>query len=398
MVAVIDLNSQTFLGHNQETYQDLRLALQLNLRRQLLIAVCDDSHLQAQLAQRLTEDLSPFSATAGQRAQVRADQSPLVTLRLDANHPDLVRQVLLWLKQQRYLGGSVPMIPAFQIVGVETLTRQSPTIQNRFLASLIRVDALLTQLDCRLLIWVPRPWLGKIQQAVPGFWRSRSGLFEFAGEPTPEEPPPPLPPLVSEPRHRATEAAPAADHQHRDQSQREGLTAADQPDPSAVATPAPHGQGGLPPELTGEAAIVQRWQQIQTLKHQQAGPLTLAHAHLALAQLCRDRAEAGLLSAPVIDFTLEHYQRAIGGLAEGEADWCDALNDLASLYWLRSQQETHPEGISLWLHRSVEAYQQALLGSPAAPGETLVRLYSNLGGVYSLLANYDDPLGHLEQS
>ena len=58
MATAISLDTQTFLGHNQATYQDLRLALQLNLRRQLLLAVCDDPTLQLQLAQRLAADLS----------------------------------------------------------------------------------------------------------------------------------------------------------------------------------------------------------------------------------------------------------------------------------------------------------------------------------------------------
>ena len=195
MTAAVSLNTQTYLGHNQEAYQELRLALQLNLRRQLLLAVCDDIALQEQLAQRLEANFSPLPDTVPLASEVRARQLTLVTLRLRGDRPDLVREVLLWLKQQRQLQGSLPTSPVFQIVGIDQLTRQSPTVQNRFLASLIRVDALLTQLDCRLVVWVPRPWLGKIRQSVPGFWRSRSGLFEFIGEPSPQSPtPPPTPP------------------------------------------------------------------------------------------------------------------------------------------------------------------------------------------------------------
>lgn len=154
MVAVLALQSQTFLGHNQDTYQQLRSALQINLRRQLLLAVCDDGPLQVQLAHCLETDLNPAGPDITHQTVVA---SPLVTLHLDASHPDLVREVLLWLKQQRWLGSSAQTIPAFQILGIETLTRQSPAVQNRFLASLLRVDALLTQLDCRLLVWLPVP-------------------------------------------------------------------------------------------------------------------------------------------------------------------------------------------------------------------------------------------------
>jgi tetratricopeptide (TPR) repeat protein len=465
VVAVLSLNSQTFLGHNQETYQDLRLALQVNLRRQLLIAVCDNSPLQEQLAQRLVADLSPYSSTGQRSPEVRADQSPLVTLRLDGSHPDMVREVLLWLKQKRWLGDA-QMIPAFQILGVEALTRQSPAVQNRFLASLIRVDALLTQLDCRLLVWVPRPWLGKIRQVVPGFWRSRSGLFEFAGEPTltevpdhsssaapPLTPPPtaqdrrsensegdraelwamlqedlsafeqPLPPPIAEdsaqspfivipPLNRTAgenpESPPEADHSptvHTVDSLNQTISSPPgQPATSDVPVPQPSTPDSWPPTtalpepLADDEPIAELWHYIQVLKAQQAGPLTLARAHLALGQLSRDRVDTGAVAQPILDFAIEVYQLAITGLNEGETDWCDALNDLASLYWLRAQQEPHPEATGLWLQRSIEVYQQVVSGGSTAPNTTLSRVYSNLGSVYSVLANYGDALANLEQS
>ncbi len=476
MVAVLSLNSQTFLGHNQETYQDLQRALQVNLRRQLLIAVCDSGPLQEQLAQRLVADLSPYPSLGDRSPAVRADQSPLVTLRLDGQHPDLVREVLLWLKQQRRLGGSAQMIPAFQILGVEVLTRQSPMVQNRFLASLIQVDALLTQLDCRLLVWVPRPWLGKIRQAVPGFWRSRSGLFEFEGEPTPTETgdrpsSPTVPPLLTaaDSRPETREADSTGDRADIWAMLREDLSTFEQPlpspspgdgigdsaqlpviiipplnrsarqesareesptapladslegeptDPSQPATYSPAEPSGaskgspratpvadtspptpaLPEALTTDEPIAELWQYIQLLRAQQAGPLTLARAHLALGQLSRDRVEAGAVAQPVLDFAIQVYPLAIAGLTEGEADWCDALNDLASLYWLRAQQEAHPEAIGLWLQRSVEAYQHVVSRGSTAPAVILSRVYSNLGSVYSVLANYGEAQANLEQS
>lgn len=543
MVAVISLNSQTFLGHNQETYQDLRLALQLNLRRQLLIAVCDDVGLQLQCAQRLEADLSPYPAKGNSAPSVRAGQSPVVTLRLDGSRPDLVREVLLWLKQQRRLQGSTQTIPAFQILGIETLTRQSPTIQNRFLASLVRVDALLTQLDCRLIVWLPRPWLGKIRQSVPGFWRSRSGLFEFAGEPTsplpelaagvpfsPQQPAPeqfspsaasrpsagskpdadsahlwtvlredlsgfeqrlpPSPPAVAptppaqpvpEPQPVSPEPAPpavpastaaalplpasppsgpglsslgvslgdftvvtdqprvtvvmppwgdlsltdlaqdlaqpeVAPGELADLLQGPPVSSSDparssQPDPLPIPVPAqavsrsrpseppvieqtaPGQVIRLPAELADDLEIVTLWEDLQTLAVQQAGPLTLARAFLALGQLSRDRVEADSQSMAMLDFAMAVYTPAIAGLPEGTTDWCDALNDLASLYWLRSQLETDSAVLVGWLNGSVEAYQQALGGGQhSASADTLSRIYSNLGTVYGLLATFTDPV------
>lgn len=431
MVAVLALQSQTFLGHNQDTYQQLRSALQINLRRQLLLAVCDDGPLQAQLAHCLETDLNPRSGF-GHRVETA---SPVVTLHLDASHPDLVREVLLWLKQQRWLGSSAQTIPAFQILGIETLTRQSPAVQNRFLASLLRVDALLTQLDCRLLVWLPRPWLAKIQQTVPGFWRSRSGLFEFAGEPTPydgQHPPStearftPAAPLT------ALTAPPAqSPHSARESTQDEAthvlgshgfgtdilgtaashgsdvppaspeasqLNSALSAPPQGLTTLRQTDLPPLPPDLAEHPPIADLWHYIQLLRQQQAGPLTLARAHLGLGQLCRAQVERGDRSLAALEATLAFYQRAITGLLEGEADWCDALNDLASLYWLRSQAETEPQAVELWLRRSVATYEQVLNEQTSASAGTLSRVCSNLGSVYGLLADWGDPIHHLTRA
>mgnify|MGYP002780523057 CR=1 FL=1 len=495
MTAAVSLNSQTYLGHNQEAYQELRLALQLNLRRQLLIAVCDDVALQEQLAQRLETNFSPLPETVPLAPEVRARQFTLVTLRLGGDRPDLVREVLLWLKQQRRLQSSLPTTPVFQIVGVDQLTGQSPTVQNRFLASLIRVDALLTQLDCRLLVWVPRPWLGKIRQSVPGFWRSRSGLFEFVGEPSPlaaptaapaakkaagvtdrpAEPPglwqvlrddlstfeqstppaakvkpsapapqprpkpptsPPidLPTLLDEAAARALKPLPdqpqghgaspseQAGPQHRDAAQGMfssvimpplGATAAEtlaalqrEPLPAPTATEAIPASPGerptdtlqLPPDLSQDAELVNLWRYVQGLIEQQAGPMTLARAYLALGQMGRDRLAVDAPAASVLDFAMALYDRAIAGLPEGSTDWCDALNDLASLYWLQGQQAGMIDPAP-WLRRSAQTYEKALQGGQAAiPADTLGRIAGNLGTVYGLLANLDDPVPCLQKS
>ncbi|MBE9155278.1 tetratricopeptide repeat protein [Nodosilinea sp. LEGE 06152] len=496
----MSLNSQTYLGHNQEAYQELRLALQLNLRRQLLIAVCDDVALQEQLAQRLEANFSPLPETVPLAPEVRARQFTLVTLRLGGDRPDLVREVLLWLKQQRRLQSSLPTTPVFQIVGIDQLTRQSPTVQNRFLASLIRVDALLTQLDCRLLVWVPRPWLGKIRQSVPGFWRSRSGLFEFAGEPSPLPAPiaapatklnatpataspatespglwrvlrddlstfePPIAPAAEEtppapaPQHkpvtppnlptlldaaaRALEPPQSAQPQRDTVSQGDnvsqgyvvhthgtseqgvlssvimppvGATAAETlaalqrvepilPAPAAAeAAPSnPEGRSPaaalqLPPDLAQDAELVNLWRYVQGLIDQQAGPMTLARAYLALGQMGRDRLAVDAPAASVLDFAMAVYDRAIAGLPEGSTDWCDALNDLASLYWLQGQQAGMIDPAP-WLRRSAQTYEKALQDGRAIPADTLGRIAGNLGTVYGLLANLEDPVPCLEKA
>ncbi|MGB3137998.1 MAG: tetratricopeptide repeat protein [Nodosilinea sp.] len=473
----MSLNSQTYLGHNQEAYRELRLALQLNLRRQLLIAVCDDVALQNQLAQRLEVHFSPLPDTVPLAPEVRARQLTLVTLRLGGDRPDLVREVLVWLKQQRQLQGSLPKAPVFQIVGIEQLTRQSPTVQNRFLGSLIRVDALLTQLDCRLVVWIPRPWLGKIRQSVPGFWRSRSGLFEFVGEPSspldapavsaqarpqsasptaasaPQPPelwqvlrddlssfeqpapvsdeaqPPPAPPaspvlpIRPDPAARAPGLPPDKPQGYTFLGQEEPAKALDQGTLSvvvpsfhgaaaetiaALAAPPPDPEPApaspirqtlhvpLPPDLAQDTELANLWRYIQGLVDQQAGPLTLSRAYLALGQMGRDRVADAPATAG-LDFAIAAYDRAVVGLPKGSPDWCDALNDLASLYWLQGQQEGTLDP-ALWLRRSAQTYEKALQGGGATPADTLGRIFGNLGTVYGLLANLEGPGPCLEKA
>jgi tetratricopeptide (TPR) repeat protein len=521
--AVISLDTQTFLGHNQATYQDLLLALQLNLRRQLLLAVCDDAALQIQLAHRLEADLNSRQVSSPRPTicpTERGSISPMVTLSLNTDQPDPVRQVLLWLKQHRLLKASAETIPAFQIVGLEQLTQRSPTLQNTFLASLTYVDALITRLDCRLLIWVPRPWLGKIRQAVPGFWRSRSGSFEFVGDPTPTadrpisfdiaqsletrparaqatgtgldlpkfEPsgrtaptgqaslqprPPassstpslraesregkvPLPPdapssqpsalprrsdekatsqfadqftVVDDAPLSATILPPAAELATTEfsalvfpdelaNSSASTETESENSLPTAQSPSLPQSSDAnlleerkppssspvslpvsLPDELATDQTVVALWQYIHTLEVQHAGPMTLARACLGLGQKSRDLIEAGSVTLPLLDFAIEVYGQAISGLLEGEDNWCDALNDLASLYWLRSQQEEATDAVVKWLQHSIAAYQKALTRTHTKTNpETQLRLYSNLGTVYSLLAGFDEPIANLQQS
>lgn len=185
MTAVIPLNSRTILGLNQEAYQQLRLALSLNLRRQLLIAVCDDTALQNELATRLEEDLGSPTVDA---EPVEPAAPAVVNLWLDIQNPDLARQVVMWCKQHGINKAQAAAMPTFQILGIDRLTRHAPAVQNRFLASLAHLEPLLSRLELRLVLWVSRPWLRKIRQSVPEAWQLRNGLFEFAGDPAPLTP------------------------------------------------------------------------------------------------------------------------------------------------------------------------------------------------------------------
>lgn len=433
MSAVAPFNSRTILGLNQEAYQQLRLAASLNLRRQLLLAVCDDVALQQQLAKQLDVDLQAGTEPAQAEGTV-------VSFYINPHHPSPLRPILDWLKAHRLKGAS-RNVPLFQILGIDQLTRQSPALQNQFLLSLSRLELLLSRLDISLLLWIPRPWLHKIRRCAPSFWRLRSRLFEFAGEPAMSAldegaavgTRSPIEGIAAASRSRET-GRPAELTAAKDASETvdspagrsfgltelpvyettdllQGLTAPlHELETEALQLPVPV----VLPELHGEAAdsapvvpaivsqhpqLAAQWQQIQALAQQQAGPLTLAQAQLGLGQICRDLIEAGSHQPELLDFAIAAYDKALPGLSTNPRERCDGLNDLGSLYWLRSQVEAETDAIATWLQQSVEAYQQALqVPAEGLDADSTARINSNLGTAYSLLAGYQDPVDHFTQA
>ena len=138
-----------------------------------------------------------------QRANVGDFSTPayprLVTLRLNLSDPNPIAQINQWLANYPppKVGGStdnpgrpLPM-PGFQIVGVEMLTKEPVAVQRLFLNYLRLGEQHLSSqesshfVESSLLFWVSRPWLSAIQQSAAKFWHCRTGVFVFAGEPTP---------------------------------------------------------------------------------------------------------------------------------------------------------------------------------------------------------------------
>lgn len=189
-----DALAPTVSDFNHQVYQHLKLTLTLNLRRQLLIAVCDDlrlrNHLAVMLHRELTGPLAPEMAAAVGLPPEAELYRRFVSLTLNPADPNPMAQIRQWLVQHaavlRQEQDSPP--PCFQILGVEQLTRQPIAIQRLFLSYLQGVGQTLSGLESSVLIWVPKPWLRLIQQTSPDFWRWRSGVFEFAGEPMPVNP------------------------------------------------------------------------------------------------------------------------------------------------------------------------------------------------------------------
>lgn len=196
---------------NQRAYLRLKLALGLNLRRQIFLAICDDLALRNYLASCLAVELTDLPGVAGSAEVMAALQtspcqgmslpigdrvssqnpllkdSRLVSLPLDLANPDPLAQIARW-KAEVFPGGRVRRTQCpitFQFLGIEHLTRQSAVVQGQFLRSLQQLGESVHLLDGTLLLWLPRPWLHAIQQSAAEFWSWHTALFEFEGDPTP---------------------------------------------------------------------------------------------------------------------------------------------------------------------------------------------------------------------
>ncbi len=226
----IDISHPQISDLNQQVYQNLKQALWLKLRRQIFLAVCDDLGLRDSLVAILPTELttlnSSFTPSIKNKQQEliyrslrlenqqprKCQAPPLVTIDLNLQAPNPLNQISQWLAQHSNHNKTEELsLPIFQILGVEKLTRQPPELQWSFLRNLREIESILSTLELSLLLWIPRPWLNTIEHSAPEFWRCRSKVFEFEGEPTlptnksektqfsnnknyPLQPPPPPPP------------------------------------------------------------------------------------------------------------------------------------------------------------------------------------------------------------
>ena len=191
----IQPKSRQILGTNQQAYQALKASMSLNLRRQLLIAVCDNVVLQNQLATQLEHDLAgqTWSMPSFDTDTPKSTSLALERLIFDPEDAHLPRQVAHWVREATVEGLAAGLVeeslPQVQVLGIEQMTRQPAIVQNHFLRSLEQMEVLLPRLNTSLLVWVPWPWLRTIQTSSPTFWKWRNAVFEFVSDPTPILPP-----------------------------------------------------------------------------------------------------------------------------------------------------------------------------------------------------------------
>lgn len=446
---------------NKQVYHRLKLSLSLGLRRQIFIAVCDDLNLRNQVAAKLHSTLAyPVSQVLNQPANAYEASTPayprLVTLRLNMSDPHPIGQINQWLisypppvvgKTADTPGKALP-IPAFQIVGVEQLTRQPVAIQRLFLQYLRSSEQSLANpetarvLESSILLWVPRPWLHAIQQSAPQFWRCRTGVFVFAGEPTPMVQGRGTPERFSGTRgidlgdfeqtldqDILEEQIPTEDfdfpkeslvnrgHPSEPPGKREdgdilavGLVQEEGFPQERENTPAPVKSSYSSPitkELTelvlatidtaiAESQITdespqQLLAEIEALHANNASAVDLAQAYQNLGNFYRHQIEQGHATLEHLMVAIIAYQEAIT-LDEVSPHIPDILNDLGTLYWMLYRTPPNSEEGQSYIEQGIEFYQLALrLISPQSHPETYARVHNNLGTAFGDLARFNNP-------
>lgn len=383
---------------NKQIYKRLEAALSLNLLSQIFLAVCDDVILRNQIAQQLEATFARKQTGDGSTRTYPL----LVSLKLNVNDPNPVSEMAHWLRQHPNLEREVA--PGFQILGVEQLTRQPSRIQRQFLNYLQMIgQSWPLPLESTLLLWMPRPWLFSIQQSAPDFWRCRTGNFEFFGEPT----------AVSADFGVKEDAD---DRSWRSENQNATRITTVPPSQKIEVDPL-ESSSQADPRKEASAADEQGLKSLRETKNEA----------IALANAYRDRIHQGEATAENLISAIIAYEQGIEYLEYDSGLWADILNDLGNLYWMRSRQIANREQSIAYLEQGIKAYKIALSHSLQFPKDSEEhlqgknygrfpwktenqkpgwqkksglpeRLQNNLGGAYSELARYREPVKNLQES
>ena len=382
------LSSSSFSGSNRQTYFRLRTALGIRLRRQVFLAVCDDVALKSQLTQWLVNDLSrdplpemdpianepAFNPT---QSQTRSPEIRLVTLTLHPDQPDLQKQIAEWLAHRR---GRVDRSQiTFQIVGIDSITRQSATVQRQFINSLRALGRHYAQWDLNLVLWVTKPWFHSIRQSAPEFWRCHTGIFDFTAQAPHSE-------IHSEDdRHSSDPVVPLAETV-RSTDLTEACTAEWLAESLSVSS---------------DLALTETVHNLALLHQESADDETLAMAYRTLGNHYRDQTSP---TEATFSLGIRAYQEALQRESQRSHSTnnpivADLLNDLGNLYWMRSRQQPDSTQQRLDLETAVDHYQKAVAHTDEQQeAQRYIMLQNNLGATWGELAQNVDAETYLQTS
>jgi tetratricopeptide (TPR) repeat protein len=439
--------AQHLTGWNQQTFLRLRMTLGMGLRRQVLIAVCDDVALRNALAEKLSNDLPKlYNLSEGDgslngfmdlelglsaRLKTPKPQDRFLSLTLQPTDPKLLGQVFHQLQHEPVLG--------VQILGLEQLTRQPVHIQRAFLNHIRALGRnQLATLERNVVLWVTRPWWRSIQQSAPEFVRWHTGVFEFEGDPAPAGPLNSHPaitdrpsrgastveavvestlerpvavatiareatiasPLIPHPIDIPTETVPALDHL---QPSNEELELADLVLASVMQAATQDSTEALPTSLEAASehphfAPLRILQQVEGLQHEQATPEAFSKIYRQLGDWYRDQASQGQQYQAMM-LGIKAYGIAGRFLPDHDPVQPDLLNDSGNLYWMLSRSPDRLTSSLADLETAIDHYRQAMnVTDGVTYPQTAAMLQNNLGAAYSDMALRQQPLENLLKS
>lgn len=407
-------------SQNQQIYQRLQLALNLGLRRQIFVAVCDDPQLQHFLAARLhaelNQQLSTFAVGGPSRAQIGANSgshlpqpSPQwVSLNLNVKRPSPIAQIERWLRKHP-IPPSLPS-PGFQVLGIERLTRQPATRQWRFLENLRNLELSRLPAEASVLLWMPPPWFRTLQ-GIPEFWQYCTGVFEFDSN-------------YQQNHFQETAAfdsetiAPHSETQttteHPDIAQKIEVLFPQNPTPSSPPT-TPR-RSNVPEQLlelvksVAPKAVLETFQtdvqtaiseyepfqhlyEIDRLYDTGSSLEETALAYLKLGDFYREFLEQQEQQSPkYAEIILFAYTQAWEFLPSHSPRYWILANDIGTLYWMLARSTESVKTKTNYLQQAVSFFSTAAaITQPTESPEAWYMLQSNLGGIYG-------ELGRLYQS
>ena len=384
------LSSSSFSGANRQTYFRLRMALGIRLRRQVFLAMCDDVVLRSQLTEWLISDLScdpllemdtianepAFNQT---QSQTRSPGIRLVTLTLHPDQPDLQKQIAEWLAHRR---GRVDRSQiAFQIVGIDSITRQSATVQRQFINSLRALGRHYAQWDLNLVLWVTKPWFHSIRQSAPEFWRCHTGIFDFTAQAPHSEIHP-----SEDDRLSSDSVAPLAETV-RLNDLTEAFTAEWLPEWLAESL-----------SVSSDLALTETVDNLAILHQESADDATIAIAYRTLGNHYRDQTNP---IEETLSLGIRAYQEALQRQSQEPNNpiVADLLNDLGNLYWMRSRQQPDLNQQRQDLETAVDHYQKAVAHTDEIQEpQRYIMLQNNLGVTWGELAQNVDAETYLPHS
>ncbi|MER3435815.1 MAG: hypothetical protein C4288_21145 [Leptolyngbya sp. ERB_1_1] len=377
-IPVTESISQASSILNQQIYLRLRLALSLNLRRQILIAVCDDAALRSQFTTQLETDITTDPLQNG-------SASRFTSFAVNLENPDLVAQIQPSLEVRTGIAN-------FQITGIDRLTRQPVHIQRIFLDSLSTIAQQIPDLDFNLVLWVTRPWCRAIQQSAPEFWKWHTGLFEFEDDPWGQNQAPQIQSTQTQPK--SNEAA----TEHRKLKLDSDL--ADFVLASVMQTINLDNQAALTQVLETnhpDTEPLRILQQIEDLHQARSSAGSLAILYRQLGDWYRDRLDPVRPAAQHLTIVIRAYEQALKLINMKSDEVPDLLNDIANLYWIKAR--SGGGSVVTHLEKALKAYQFALdRTNPEIQPQTYAMIQNNLGSVYSDLALQRSPQENLQSA